>query len=80
MASRKMTFTLPQDLAVEFLQRVPSSGRSQFVASALAAKLREHDEQLVRACELANHSADVAEIESAFDALCDPVDQIQEPW
>jgi hypothetical protein len=80
MASGKLTFTLPQDLAAEFLRRVPAPTRSQYVAAAIAAKLREREEQLVRACEAANHSTDVRELEASFDALADPADTVQEPW
>jgi len=80
MATRKLTFTLPQDLALEFLRRVPASLRSQYVAKAIADKLREREEQLVRACEAANNSSDVREIESSFDALADESDGVQEPW
>lgn len=80
MPSKKLTFTLPQDLAVEFLRRVPASLRSQYVASAIADKLREREEQLVRACEAANNSTDVRDIESSFDALADESDAVQERW
>jgi stage V sporulation protein SpoVS len=80
MPSRKLTFTLPQDLVVEFLRRVPANSRSRYVATAIAAKLREREEQLVRACEVANNSADVLEIEKSFDALADESDHMQEPW
>jgi hypothetical protein len=80
MPSRKLTFTLPQDLAVEFLRRVPASLRSQYVATAIADKLRKREEQLVRACELANNSTDVREIETSFAALADTSDAVQEPW
>ena len=80
MASRKLTFTLPEDLAAEFLRRVPPSNRSRYVATAIAAKLREREEQLVRACEVANSSADVLDIKTSFDSLADEVDRVQEPW
>jgi hypothetical protein len=80
MPSRKLTFTLPQDLAVEFLRRVPASLRSQYVATAIADKLREREAQLVRACEAANNSADVREIENSFEALADDADGVQETW
>jgi hypothetical protein len=80
MPSRKLTFTLPQDLAVEFRRRVPASLRSQYVARAIADKLREREEQLVRACEAANNSTDVREIESSLDALAQESDAVQEPW
>lgn len=80
MASRKLTFTLPQDLAVEFLRRVPPNMRSQYVATAISDKLREREAQLVQACEAANKSTDVREIESSFDALADESDAVREPW
>jgi hypothetical protein len=80
MASRKLTFTLPPDLAAEFLRRVPASLRSQYVATAIADKLREREEQLIRACEAANNSTDVREIENSFDALADESDAVQQPW
>ena len=80
MRSRKLTFTLPQDLAIEFLRRVPASLRSQYVATAIADKLREREQQLVRACEAANNSIDIREIESSFDALADEADAVQERW
>jgi hypothetical protein len=80
MRSRKLTFTLPQDLAVEFLRRVPASLRSQYVATAIADKLRQREEELVRACEAANNSIDVRDIESSFDALADESDAVQERW
>jgi metal-responsive CopG/Arc/MetJ family transcriptional regulator len=80
MANRKLTFTLPEDLASEFLRRVPSSSRSRYVATAIRAKLREREEQLVRACEVANSSADVLDIETSLDGLMDEVDRLQEPW
>jgi metal-responsive CopG/Arc/MetJ family transcriptional regulator len=78
MSSRKLTFTLPQELAAEFLGRVPISSRSQYVATAIADKLREREAQLVRACEAANSSADVLEIENSFDALAEKSDAVHE--
>ncbi len=80
MASRKLTFTLPQELAADFLHRVPPSLRSQYVATAIADKLRERDAQFARACEAANNSADVREIEDSFDSLADESDAVLEPW
>ena len=80
MATRKLTFTLPQDLATEFLRRVPASNRSQYVAAAIAAKFREREEQLAQACHVANRSADILDIETSLDGLADEVDRVQEPW
>jgi hypothetical protein len=78
MPSRKLTFTLPPELAAEFLRRVPASQRSQYVATAIADKLREREAQLVRACQAANNCADVRDIENSFDALADDTDAVQE--
>jgi hypothetical protein len=80
MASRKMTFTLPTDLATRFVRRVPPSQRSQYVAAAIEAKLREREEYFARACDVANNSADVVDIETSFDGLADEVDRVQERW
>ena len=80
MAQRKLTFTLPPDLAAEFLRRVPARLRSQYVATAIAEKLQERERQLVRACEAANNSSDVGDIERSLDALADEADAVQERW
>ncbi len=77
MATRKMTFSVPEPLAVEFLRRVISRDRSRFVSEALAARLKERDAALIRACEVANRDLDVAEIEKEFDAIGD---EMAEPW
>ena len=77
MAIRKMTFSVPEPLALQFLSRVPSRDRSRFASEALAALLRERDLELVRACEAANQDLDAAEIEKDFDAIHD---EMAEPW
>jgi hypothetical protein len=77
MAVRKMTFSIPEPLAAQFLRRVPSRDRSRFVSEALAARLRERDLELIRACDVANQDPDVAEIEKEFDDLRD---EMAEPW
>ena len=77
MASRKMTFTLPEDLAAQFIRRVPARDRSRYLAAALAEKLALRERQLIRACELANQDADVTRVEQEFDAL---PDDIAEKW
>ena len=70
MASRKTNFTIPVDL----------SERSRYVSDAIAAKLREREEQMIRACEVANNDADVLAIERDWEALVDKADLIEEPW
>jgi hypothetical protein len=77
MAVRKMTFSVPEPLAAQFLRRVASRDRSRFISEALAARLRERDLELVRACETANQDLDVAEIEQDFDGIRD---EMAEPW
>jgi len=77
MAIRKMTFSVPEPLAMQFLSRISSRDRSRFVSEALAARLDERDAALIRACEVANQDLDVAEIEQEFDGLDDVM---VEPW
>jgi metal-responsive CopG/Arc/MetJ family transcriptional regulator len=77
MASRKMTFSLPEDLASSFTRRVPARDRSRYVADALADKLAQREQRLIQACEIANHDSQVREIELEFDAL---TDAMPEPW
>lgn len=77
MASRKMTFTLPEEVASKFMRRVPARDRSRYVAAALAEKLTEVDRQLMRACEIANRDPEVTAIEQEFDAL---PSEMTEPW
>jgi hypothetical protein len=71
MATRKMTFTIPEDLAAQFLRRVPSRGRSRYVTEAIATKLGEREERMIQACEVANNNADVLTIEQDWDAMMD---------
>lgn len=68
---------MPEPLAAQFLSRVPSRDRSRFISEALAARLRERDLELVRACETANQDLEVAEIEKDFDGIRD---EMAEPW
>jgi metal-responsive CopG/Arc/MetJ family transcriptional regulator len=63
MATRKMTFTLPDDLADRFVKKVAARNRSHYLAEALAQKLQERDRQLIRACEAANRDPEVQAIE-----------------
>ena len=72
-----MTFTLPEELANQFVRQVSARDRSRYVAEAIGEKLAERNRQLIRACEVANQDADVAAIEREWDAMTDPV---AEPW
>jgi hypothetical protein len=77
MAARKMTFSIPDEIAGEFLRHVPARDRSRYVAEALARTLRTQDEELARACDVANQDPDVLMIEREFDAISG---DIVEPW
>jgi len=72
-----MTFTLPADLADQFVRRVAPRKRSHYLAQALAQKLHERDQQLIRACEVANRNLEVQAIEKEFDAISE---EFREPW
>ncbi len=77
MATRKMTFSLPEQLAAELVKRVPARNRSRYVAGALSRQLRERDRLLARAAEVANRSRSVKAVERELDALGD---EVAEPW
>jgi hypothetical protein len=77
MATRKMTFTLPEEVATQFLRRVGPSRRSKYVAEAIAAKLREREQMLIDACEAANNDPETQEIEREMAAL---PDTMTEEW
>jgi hypothetical protein len=77
MAARKMTFSLPEPLAAQLLKSVSPRDRSRYVAEALMAKLQMQDEELARACDLANRNEDILSIEREFDAISS---DIAEPW
>ena len=72
-----MTFTLPADLADQFVRKVAARKRSHYLAQALAQKLHERDQRLIRACEVANRNLEVQAIEKEFDAISE---EFSEPW
>ena len=67
-----MTFTLPDELAEQFVKKVEARKRSRYLAEALAQKLEERDRRLIRACEVANRDPEVFAIEKEFDAIPEP--------
>ena len=77
MATRKITFTVPEEIAGQLMRRVPSRDRSRYITEAITAKLREREQRLIRACESANADLDVLAIERDWDAVPSDVD---EPW
>jgi hypothetical protein len=58
-----MTFTLPEELAEQFVRRVPARERSKYLANALNEKLSARDRHLVEACRIANNDPEVRAIE-----------------
>ena len=74
---RKMTFALPDQLADQFVKRVPARERSRYVAEALSEKLTKRERRVIRACKIANNNPDIASIEQDLDIL---QDEILEPW
>jgi hypothetical protein len=82
MAARKMTFSLPEELAIKLVRRVPARERSRFLAQALEKSLQEEDESLIRACVMANQDPDVKAIEQEWDEIRDAIEEpgIEEPW
>ena len=77
MAARKMTFSLPEELATRLVKRVPARERSRFLAQVLEKSLSEEDDALIRACLTANQDPDVKAIEQEWDEIRDA---IEEPW
>jgi hypothetical protein len=63
-----MTFTLPEDLAARFTQRVAARDRSRYVTAAVAEKLPRSDRRLIRACVIVNRDSAVREVEEELDA------------
>jgi hypothetical protein len=72
-----MTFTIPEDVARQFLKRVPARERSRYVVEAIRTKLREREQQLIQACDIADADADVLMLEEEFGNL---PDEVTEPW
>lgn len=66
-----MTFTLPEELARQFVRRVPARERSRYLADALNEKLLVRERQLVEACRKANEDPEVRAIEEELDGITD---------
>ena len=75
MATRKMTFSVPSDLARKLVKRVPARERSRFLARAIEKSLLDEEKALVRACIAANRDPDSRAIEKEWDALRDPIEE-----
>lgn len=74
-----MTFTIPAELAAQFVRRVPSRDRSRYVAEAISAKLSEREARLIRSCAAANRSSDLRRIEREWEAMAES-ETLGEPW
>ncbi len=77
MATRKMTFSLPEELAHRLIRRIPSRDRSRYLTGVLENSLREEEEALIQSCLAANHDPEATAVEEEFDRLQDGLD---EPW
>jgi len=73
MPTRKMTFTLPEEVASSFVRAIGPSRRSKFVADAVQAQLRERDRLLMEARIAANNDPETLKIEREVAALPDTV-------
>lgn len=78
--TRKVTFTLPIDLADRFNRQVRSMDRSTFAAEAIADRMEMRRQRLVASCIAANADPDDAALQSESDALArDGIDEYV-PW
>ena len=68
-----MTFSLPKDLVAQLAKLVPVRERSKYVAEALAMKLKEREQLLAHACEMANRSRAIRATERDWDVLTDEI-------
>jgi hypothetical protein len=71
MASRKMTFTFPEEIATSFTRRVGPSGRSKFVVEAVAAKMREREAAFEAACDALEGNEALVSLALDMDSLND---------
>lgn len=77
MAMRKMTFTIPDEVANPFLRMIPSARRSKFVADALKKTLKEREDALIAACDAVNADPALNTLVDEWQAVND---RIEEPW
>jgi hypothetical protein len=64
-------------LPVNFFAMSPHRDRSRYVADTLARSLRGQQEELARACDIANQNLDALMIEREFDVISG---EIAGPW
>ena len=76
MAFRKMTFSLPEDLAHRLVRRSPPRDQSRYLARVLEKSLREEEEALIQSCLAANQDPEATAVEEEFDRLQDGLDEL----
>lgn len=74
---RKMTFTIPDEVASSFVRAIAPARRSRFVTDALRRTLQHREQALIAACEAVNADAAVNATVDEWQAVDDP---IAEPW
>jgi hypothetical protein len=77
MATRKITLSIPTDVADRFLKQVPARRRSQYVTAAIAQSLALREKRLARACDMANQNPGSLAVEDEWEQM---QDRIEEPW
>ncbi|MCP5118589.1 MAG: hypothetical protein GY953_47860 [bacterium] len=69
MAVRKMTFSLPEDVAAQFVERVPARRRSSYLAQLIRNSFQQQEQEIARACWLTNEDADGRALETELDQM-----------
>ena len=80
MASRQMTFSIPDEVAEQFTREIAEPEQSRFVADLLKRKLRERgwtEAELIAACQAVNADEELNQLVDDWQAVNDP---IEEPW
>jgi len=78
--TRKVTFTLPTDLADRLNRQVRSLDRSAFVAEAIADRMEARRQRLIASCEAANTSPEDAALRCETDVLASDGIEAYVPW
>ena len=78
--TRKVTFTLPAELADLLNRQVRSLDRSAFVSAAIAERMDAKRRRLIASCEAANANPEDAELREEMAALEDDGLAAHAPW
>jgi len=79
MKKTRQTFTVPEDIFQRFAAVVPSRNRSAIVSKLLDEEASRRESTLAAACDAANKSAGLAELEAEFQALENTVSEPFDP-